>query len=63
MSGGLRPAASSVRQGNVPLGLAHNVPLIRAVKEGSAITWDDVKIDRTTDAYKLRTGMEEQLLK
>lgn len=63
VSGGLRPAVSSVRQGNVPLGLAHNVPLIRAVKEGTAITWDDIKIDRTTDAYKLRTGMEEQLLK
>lgn len=63
VSGGLRPALSSVRQGNVPLGLAHDVPLIRAVKEGSAITWDDIEIDRTTDAYKLRTGMEEQLLK
>ena len=63
VSGGLRPAVSSVRQGNVPLGLAHNVPLIRAVKEGAAITWDDIKIDRTTDAFKLRTSMEEQLLK
>jgi len=63
VSGGLRPAASSVRQGNVPLGLAHNVPLIRAVKKGAAITWDDIKIDRTTDAYKLRTEMEEQLVK
>jgi predicted homoserine dehydrogenase-like protein len=63
VSGGLRPAVSSIRQGNLPLGLAHNVPLIRAVKEGAAITWDDIKIDRTTDAYKLRTSMEEQLLK
>ncbi len=63
VSGGLRPAVSSVRQGNVPLGLAHNVPLIRAVKEGAAITWDDIKVDRTTDAFKLRTSMEEQLLK
>lgn len=63
VSGGLRPAVSSVRQGNVPLGLAHDVPLIRAVKEGAAITWDDIKIDRTTDAYKLRASMEEQLLK
>ncbi len=63
VSGGLCPAVSSVRQGNVPLGLAHNVPLIRAVKKGAAITWDDIKTDRTTDAYKLRTSMEEQLLK
>jgi len=63
VSGGLRPAVSSVREGNVPLGLAHNVPLVKAVKKGKAITWDDIKIDRTTDAYKLRTQMEEQLLK
>ena len=63
VSGGLRPAVSSVRQGNVPLGLAHNVPLIRSVKAGATITWDDINIDRTTDAYRLRTQMEEQLLK
>jgi predicted homoserine dehydrogenase-like protein len=63
VSGGLRPAVSSVRQGNVPLGLAHNVPLIRPVKAGATITWDDINIDRTTDAYRLRTQMEEQLLK
>jgi|TARA_B110000977_G_scaffold182145_1_gene243489 predicted homoserine dehydrogenase-like protein len=63
VSGGLRPAVSSVREGNVPLGLAHNVPLVKAVKKGKPITWDDIKIDRTTDAYKLRTQMEEQLLK
>ena len=63
VSGGLRPAVSSVRQGNVPLGLAHNVPLIRPVKAGTTITWDDINIDRTTDAYRLRTQMEEQLLK
>ena len=63
VSGGLRPAVSSVRQGNVPLGLAHNVPLIRPVKAGATITWDDINIDRTTDAYRLRTQMEEPLLK
>jgi predicted homoserine dehydrogenase-like protein len=47
----------------VPLGLAHNDPLIRPVKAGATITWDDINIDRTTDAYRLRTQMEEQLLK
>ena len=63
VSGGLLPSVSSVRQGNVPLGLAHNVPLIRPVKAGTAITWDDINIDRTTDAYRLRSQMEEQLFK
>jgi predicted homoserine dehydrogenase-like protein len=63
VSGGLRPAEISVRQGCVPLGLAHDVALIRPVKAGAAITWDDVRIDKTTDAYKLRAEMEALLLK
>ena len=63
VSGGLRPAVSSVKQGNVPLGLAHNVPVIRPVKAGDGITWDDIRIDRTTEAYKLRATMEMTLLK
>jgi predicted homoserine dehydrogenase-like protein len=61
VSGGLRPAEISVRHGYVPLGLAHDVPLVRPVKAGSAITWDDIKTDLTTDAFKLRKVMETQL--
>lgn len=63
VSGGLYPAAASVRHGNVPLGLAYNVPLTRPIKAGATITWDDIKIDEMTDAYKLRAAMEETLLR
>lgn len=58
VSGGLRPAHASVRGGFVPLGLAHNIKLIRDVAEGAAVTWDDVKIDTNSDAYKLRKEVE-----
>jgi predicted homoserine dehydrogenase-like protein len=61
VSGGLRPAEISVRHGFVPLGLAHNVPLIRPVNAGAAITWDDIKIDPTSDAFRLRKDMEVHL--
>ena len=58
VSGGLRPAPLSVQHGYLPLGLAHNVTLTRDVAEGAAVTWGDVKIDWTTDAYRLRKDVE-----
>lgn len=58
VSGGLRPARTSVAGGYVPLGMAHGVKLIRDVAEGAPVTWDDVEIDTTTDAYKLRRDVE-----
>jgi predicted homoserine dehydrogenase-like protein len=54
----LRPAAASVRAGMVPLGLAHNVKLLRPVRDGQVITWADVQADETSAAYKLRREME-----
>ena len=63
VSDGLRPAEISVGHGCVPLGLAHNVPLIRPVNAGAAITWEDIKIDPNSDAFQLRKGMETQLNK
>ncbi len=59
VSGGLRPAAASVEAGMIPLGLAHNVKLLRPVKDGQPITWADVQADETSAAYKLRRGMEQ----
>jgi predicted homoserine dehydrogenase-like protein len=61
VSGVLRPAAISVARGYLPLGLAHSVKLKRAVAEGDILTWDDVEIDRTTSAAKLRLEMEAAL--
>jgi predicted homoserine dehydrogenase-like protein len=56
--GKLLPAASSMRMGGLPLGLAHNVRLLRPVKKGQALTWADVAMDTGTRAYQVRREME-----
>jgi predicted homoserine dehydrogenase-like protein len=56
--GKLLPATTSHRMGGVPLGLAHDVKVIRAVKKGQSLTWADVAIDTTTHAYRIRREME-----
>ena len=56
--GKLLPAEKSAAIGGVPLGLAHNVKVVREVKQGQSLTWDDVLMDVTTDAYKVRREME-----
>jgi len=61
ISGGLRPAEISVINGYLPLGLAHNVPLLRSIKAGQPIRWEDVKMDQTSDAFKLRKSLELQV--
>jgi len=56
--GKLLPAARSLRLGGLPLGLAHNVKLVRPVKKGQSLSWADVAMDTTTAAYRLRQEME-----
>ncbi len=56
--GKLLPAATSMRLGGLPLGLAHQVKLLRPVKQGQALSWADVAVDTGTDAYRLRREME-----
>ena len=59
--GKLFPAAKSLRHGAVgglPLGLAHNVKVVRAVAKGQSLCWDDVAMDTTTPAYKVRQEMQ-----
>ena len=41
VAAGRHPAA----MGGLPLGLAHNVKLLRAVKKGQSLSWDDVAMD------------------
>jgi predicted homoserine dehydrogenase-like protein len=54
------PAATSARLGGLPLGLAHDVRLVRPVRQGQSPTWDDVAMDTTTRACALRREMERQ---
>ncbi len=57
--GKLLPAATSVAMGGLPLGLAHNVKLLRPVKQGQSLSWADVAMDTATHAYRTRKAMEE----
>ncbi len=56
--GKLLPAATSVARGGLPLGLAHDVKLVRPVKQGQCLSWADVAMDTTTNAYRTRKAME-----
>ncbi len=57
--GKLLPAETSMRLGGLPLGLAHNVKVTRAVKKGQSLSWADVAMDTSTPAYKVRREMEQ----
>jgi predicted homoserine dehydrogenase-like protein len=57
--GKLLPAATSAARGGLPLGLAHDVRVVRPVGKGRSLCWDDVAIDTTTRAYALRRQMQE----
>lgn len=59
--GKLQPASSSLAIGGLPLGLAHDIPLVRPVAKGQCLTWDDVAIDTGTHAYRIRKQMETLL--
>ena len=56
--GKLFQAQKSHAVGGLPLGLAHEVKVIRPVKKGQSLTWADVAMDQTLPAYKLRREME-----
>ncbi len=55
--GKLLPAVTSKKMGGLPLGLAHNIKVIRPVKKGQSLTWDDVQMDDSR-AYAVRREME-----
>jgi predicted homoserine dehydrogenase-like protein len=57
--GKLLPAEKSAAIGGLPLGLAHQVKVIRPVAKGQSLTWADVDMDTTTYAYKIRNEMEQ----
>lgn len=59
--GRLTPAAASLAAGGLPLGLAHGVRVRRPVACDASLSWDDVEIDGTTPAYRLRREMEASI--
>ncbi len=56
--GRLMPAADSLSQGALPLGLAHHVSLRHTRATGEVVRWSDVNVDETLAAVKLRREME-----
>lgn len=57
--GKLLPAEKSMAMGGLPLGLAHDLKLIRNVAAGQSLTWADVQADESLVAYKFRKEMEQ----
>ncbi len=55
--GKLLPAAKSKAMGGLPLGLAHQVKVIRPVAKGQCLTWADVDMPESR-AYVVRREME-----
>ncbi len=56
--GKLMPAAASLAQGCLPLGLAHGWKLLKPVAAGQAVKWSDVAVDANLPAVKIRREME-----
>ena len=57
--GKLAPAAQSIARSYVPLGLAHNVKVVREIPKDQTVTWADVEIDMSLAAFKIRREMED----
>ena len=57
--GRLMPAADSLAQGCLPLGLAHGWKLTAPVAAGAVLRWSDVAVDAGVPAVRLRREMED----
>jgi predicted homoserine dehydrogenase-like protein len=52
------PAEASLKEGYLPLGLAHNVKLLRDIPQGARVKWSDVAYDPNDSAVRFRREME-----
>lgn len=59
--GKLIPAARSLSEGALPIGLAHNLPLTRDVPKGELVRSSDVRLDETGEAVRIRRESETTL--
>ncbi|WP_159793068.1 NAD(P)H-dependent oxidoreductase [Puerhibacterium puerhi] len=58
--GKLAPAATSLERRALPLGLAHGAKLIRDVPKDQTVSWDDVELDETQFATRIRRELEAE---
>ena len=54
------PASKSLALSALPIGLAHNVKLKRAVTRNTVVSFDDVELTNDLDVVSLRREMEAQ---
>ena len=59
VSGKLMPAARSLAEGALPMGLTHGVRMAGPVAKGRIVRWPDVAADGAHPAVQLRREMEE----
>ncbi|MCZ8183850.1 MAG: Gfo/Idh/MocA family oxidoreductase [Beijerinckiaceae bacterium] len=52
------PAKASLKEGYLPLGLAHKIKLKRDIPQGVRLKWSDVEFDPNDAAIKVRREME-----
>jgi predicted homoserine dehydrogenase-like protein len=57
--GKLVPAERRLAEGALPIGLAHNVALLRDIAVGEIVRWTDVAVSET-DAVRVRRAMEQR---
>lgn len=56
--GKLYPSETSLRIGGLPIGLAHKVKLKADIAANQPVRWQDVEVDGSMDAVKIRREME-----
>lgn len=56
--GKLYPAATSLQMGGLPIGLAHGFKLKNPITANHPITWQDVEVDESLAAVKMRRELE-----
>ncbi|GAB3618243.1 Gfo/Idh/MocA family oxidoreductase [Okibacterium endophyticum] len=58
--GRLAPAELSLERNALPLGLAHGAKLIRDVPKDQMVSWNDVELDETQFAVRIRRELESE---
>lgn len=58
--GKLAPAEISLDRNALPLGLAHGATLVRDIAKDETISWDDVRVDESQFAVKIRRQLESE---
>ncbi len=59
VSGKLMPAARSLAESALPMGLTHQVRLVNPLAKGQLVRWSDAAADSTHPAVQLRREMED----